>query len=159
MNAKLGAQSEAQINISPAALADAADIQGLTGELGYASTEAQTLDWLSAMLESPGYGVFVARSVGDGTISRTVGWVVVECRLSLETGYKAEITGLVVSASHRRLGIGEALVARALQWSDAQGLDTVIVRSNVNRDASHHFYRALGFSLSKTSHVYQLALS
>jgi GNAT superfamily N-acetyltransferase len=86
------------------------------------------------------------------------GWVVVERRVSLESGEKAEITGLVVTRSARREGIGKALVSFAEQWSAQLGLSSVRVRSNVARTESHDFYQHLGFMRKKTQHVYEKQL-
>ena len=69
-----------------------------------------------------------------------------------------EITGLVVSPSARRLGVGRALVAASEAWASRLGFSSIRVRSNVSRAESHPFYRRIGFSLTKTQHVYQKSL-
>jgi GNAT superfamily N-acetyltransferase len=84
--------------------------------------------------------------------------MVVERRVSLESGEAAEITGLVVAASARRTGVGKALVSSAEQWTARQGLTAIRVRSNITRAESHPFYERLGFLRKKTQHTYEKPL-
>ena len=76
------------ILIRIAELGDSKEIARLTNELGYAALENQTNEWLIDLLESNNHGVFVAYSTNCGLL----GWVVVEKRPSLESGFKAEIS-------------------------------------------------------------------
>ena len=62
--------------------------------------------------------------------------------------------GLVVDSGARRRGLGRALVDVAENWTRARGLCLLTVRSNVTRDGSHPFYESLGYTRSKTQHVY-----
>jgi GNAT superfamily N-acetyltransferase len=110
--------------IRPARFDDSAEIARLAGELGYPATVEEIRLTLKGLLESSKYAVAVA--CGDG--NRLTGWIVVERRVFLESGEKAEITGLVVSAPARRAGIGKALVAYAEQWTARQGLASIRVR-------------------------------
>ncbi len=121
----------------------------LTSELGYQVSHNETENWLGELIGSPLHFVFVA--VSD---SNVCGWIVVEKRVFLESGFKAEITGLVVGSKYRRNGIAEALVSAAEKWANGQGLKQIVVRSNVSREESHVFYSSIGFAHSKTSHVY-----
>lgn len=88
-----------------------------------------------------------------------LGWIAAESRLSLESGRKAEITGLVVDSRAKRLGIGSRLVAAAESWARAGGHDTIIVRSNVTRLESHPFYVGRLYVKTKTQHVYSKQLA
>lgn len=132
---------------------DVSAIAALTLELGYQTTVDETAMTLAQLLASPSHGVFVALWQG-----RVSAWLVVERRISLEAGEKAEITGLVVGSHARRQGLGESLVAQARQWGREQGLAKLVVRSDTRREASHRFYAAIGFEPSKSSHVYQMPL-
>lgn len=131
-------------------LNDAAAINTLTAVLGYAATLDQTTTWLAELVESLQHAVYVAERE-----QQVYGWLVVERRLSLESGYKAQITGLVVAEEAQRCGLGQQLVAAAKEWARQQGLTSLTVSSNIQRDGSHRFYQALGFKLCKTSHFYQ----
>jgi GNAT superfamily N-acetyltransferase len=141
---------DASLCIVPAAIEDAAEIARLSFELGYPKTTEQTRAALERMLMSPAYFVVVAKAGGGARL----GWIAVERRLSLESGESAEITGLVVAATARRMGVGKALVDAAEQWARNAGFDAIRVRSNVTRTESHPFYREIGFRQSKTQHVY-----
>ena len=113
--------------IRPAHLDDAAEIARLSGELGYPRSAGDIRSALKILLASPTCSVMVA----SGRASQLSGWIVIERRISLESGEAAEITGLVVSASARRTGIGKALVSAAEQWTALQGLPSIRVRSNI----------------------------
>lgn len=124
-------------------------IHDLVLEWGYSANEPQTEAWLEALLESPNHQIFVA--VSNASV---VGWAVAERRVSLGDLFTSEITGLVVSTSARREGVGRLLVQAVEDWSRARGLSRVVVRSNVSRSESHGFYPSVGFELTKTTHVY-----
>ncbi len=84
--------------------------------------------------------------------------VTVGRRESLETRARAEILGLVVDLACRRSGAGRALMSAAERWASARGFDEVILRSNILRPDSHPFYQSIGYTRTKTQHVYLKAL-
>ena len=142
------------MNIRIAALDNAIAITALNLELGYPASDLQVRQWLSELLLSSNHCVIVAEHG-----SEVSGWLVVEKRLSLETGYKAEITGLIVSKNFRRSGIARELVAAAERWSLNKKLSRMIVLSNVARAEAHDFYRSQDFVLTKTAHNYEKHIS
>lgn len=142
------------INICEAKIENAAEISRLTTELGYVADEAMSKEWLSYLLNSENHHVLVALSASKNV----VGWLVIEKRISLETGFKSEITGLIVGEKYRRLGLGQKLVLAALNWARNLGLKKVVVRSNIQREESHDFYHSIGFSFKKTAHNYEAEL-
>ena len=143
------ARSALNLRIRSPRAADAEQLGALNRELGYA-TELEELVWridrLSGLQEH-----FVAVAEVDGTV---VGWVQAEHRFSMETGDKAELVGLIVGAAARRSGVGRLLVQAAENWAAHRGLLSIVVRSNVIRPESHSFYRQIGYTQSKTQHVY-----
>jgi GNAT superfamily N-acetyltransferase len=136
-----------------ARLDDAAQIARLASELGYPTTALEIAVRLALMLPLSHHHVVVAQG-DDGLL----GWIAVERRLTLESGERIEIVGLVVSAVAKRSGVGRALVANAEHWALAQGFDSIAVRSNVARAESHPFYEGLGYVRRKTQHVYSKPL-
>lgn len=138
----------------PACAGDAVGIAQLAAELGYPCSEEAIAARLLAMAEGGRHRVWVAERE-----ERLDGWIVAERRLSLEAGERVEITGLVVDSSARRRGVGRALVAAVEAWARDEGLDTVLVRSNVQRTASHPFYEGLGYVRTKSQHVYARPLT
>lgn len=129
---------------------DAAEIARLAGELGYPVDTQTMAARLVALQPQPQHHVMVAQA-GDGTL---LGWIAVERRLTLESGERIEIVGLVVDAAARGSGIGHALVNDAEHWARQQGFDAISVRSNVTRLQSHPFYQRLGYVHRKTQHAY-----
>jgi (aminoalkyl)phosphonate N-acetyltransferase len=129
--------------------ADAAAAAALTTELGYpvdSSTMQARIERISAMAD---HGLFVACRV-----DRVVGWIHVLTAHHLQSEARAEIGGLVVTADARSGGIGAMLVARAEQWARDSGLDGIVVRSQIMREAAHRFYLREGYKRTKTSAVF-----
>ena len=137
------------ISIEPGRVDHLDGIHALVLEWGYTASRLRTKAWLEAIANSPDHQLFVALSGGS-----VVGWIAVEKRLFLSELFVAEITGLVVGSRARRAGIGQLLVQSAEDWSSSMGLPRVVVRSNVTRLESHGFYPAVGYTQSKTTHVY-----
>jgi len=143
------------ITVCKASLENSSEVSALTHELGYSASAYQTTEWLGYLMNSDTHAVFVALN----DILSVCGWVVVEKRISLETGFKAEITGLIVGEKYRHCGVGQALVSAALGWAKELHLAKMVVRSNVQRQESHGFYKHFGFDLTKTAHHYELSIS
>ncbi|SEI82720.1 GNAT family N-acetyltransferase [Frateuria terrea] len=133
----------------PARMADASEIARLAGELGYPVDAATMVARLEALAADPRQCVCVIDR--EGALG---GWIAVARRLSLEGGERVEITGLVVDSTVRRGGVGRSLAAAAEAWAREQGVGLVLVRSNVQRRASHPFYEGLGYVRNKSQHVY-----
>ena len=136
-------------SMRPAALSDAAEMARLAAELGYPMAASEMLRRLERLLPDPLHYIAVT---GGG--DRLVGWMHVERRCSLEGGDRAELMGLVVDAGTRRRGVGRLLVDAAEKWTRTQGLASLTVRTNIVRETSHPFYKSLGYTRSKTQHVY-----
>lgn len=142
------------INITQAQITDSSSITRLTQELGYSVRNDQTKEWLNYLLPSDNHRVFVASNESH----KICGWLAVEKRISLETGFKAEITGLVVSEDFRRFGVGKKLVQAAIDWAKSLKLQRLVVRTNIQREESHVFYQNMGFAFKKSAHNYELTV-
>jgi GNAT superfamily N-acetyltransferase len=131
-----------------------ADVAGqLTAELGY-PVDSATLRARIASLTAAGHGVFVACHA-----ERVIGWIHVSAVQHMQSEPRAEIGGLVVAADARGEGVGALLVKRAEQWARDHGLGSVLVRSQVMREAAHRFYLREGYVRTKTSAVFSKMLS
>ena len=128
---------------------DAERLAALNRELGYATELREIVSRINRVSKLPEHFIAVAE-----TESGVIGWVQAEHRFSMETGEKAELIGLVVSAGARRGGVGRLLVQTAEEWAADRGLRSIVVRSNVVRPESHSFYKRIGYTRSKTQHVY-----
>jgi GNAT superfamily N-acetyltransferase len=134
-----------------AVLSDASIMSRLTLQLGYDCSEVMMRQRLARLRDHPDHGVFVAAVDGQ----EVVGWVHVELRKPLTCDPFADIVGLVVSAHHRRLGIGRALADRAVAWAEALNVSDVRAAAQEHREDALTFYEGLGFELFKEHQVYR----
>lgn len=138
-----------------AALNDAPVMARLTLQLGYDCHEVMMRQRLIRLRDEAEHAVFVAALDGH----EVVGWVHVELRKTLWSEPFAEITGLVVSAHHRRLSVGRALVERAVVWAESQQTADIRARAQEHREDALSFYEGLGFELYKEQQVYRRTTS
>jgi predicted N-acetyltransferase YhbS len=138
------------MTIRDADSADAAAIARLTSLLGYAADADAISRRLARITRQEEHLVIVALVKEE-----VVGWLQAHASVVLESGFRVEIVGLIVSEESRRGGVGRGLVQRAERWAREIGAESVVVRSNTKRVESHLFYPALGFTASKTQAVYR----
>jgi GNAT superfamily N-acetyltransferase len=129
-------------------VADASAAAQLSAQFGYA-VDAAVMQRRIETLDRNLRAVLVACSNGG-----VIGWIDV-CEVHhLQSGAYAEIGGLVVSDTCRSKGIGAQLVAAAERWACDRGLNRMVVRSQVAREAAHRFYLREGYRRTKTSVVF-----
>ncbi|MBS0664113.1 MAG: GNAT family N-acetyltransferase [Verrucomicrobia bacterium] len=127
---------------------DSAALAGLFTELGYPSTPADIGERLPQVIGRAEQRVLVA---DDHAV---IGCLQVVTAVTLELGRHAQIVGLVVAATHRRKGIGRALVAAAEEWAAQQGCPRMLVRTNTLRAAAPGFYSGIGYTVAKTQYAF-----
>jgi GNAT superfamily N-acetyltransferase len=142
------------LTVREAALADAARIAELSGQLNYPASEVDVARRLRALPQDSSHVVFVAE---DGA-GRVVGWAHTYALHFVGSDLRAEVAGLVVDDSCRGAGIGKALMARIEDWAREKGLAAVTLRSNVIREPAHKFYEKLGYKIVKTQHAFRKLL-
>ena len=142
------------ITVRAARVADAAQIARLSAQLGYPESDEVFAARLRQLLPLPQHAVLVAADAG----ATLLGFIAVEHRLTLESGARVEIVGLVVDAGARRRGVGHALLAAAEAWARGIATTELMVRSNVLRAESHPFYEGAGYRRAKTQHMYRKTL-
>ena len=135
--------------IRPAKASDAEAAARLSGQLGYPAGAREMRRRIERLRRDALHGIFVAAE-GRSVIA----WMHVCRRASLESPDYAEIVGLVVDERHRGQGLGAELVRAAESWAEKRGLSRLRVRSNVIRERTHAFYRALGFETVKSQTVF-----
>jgi GNAT superfamily N-acetyltransferase len=140
--------------LRPAAVGDLARLADLCGQLGYPSSPEDLHRRLGGILHDGNHLVCVA--VGPG--GEVAGFVHAALRPLLEVDLHAEIGGLVVDRAHRHQGVGRALMAWAEQWARARGCAMVQLRSNVDREETPFFYRAIGYEEAKLSRTFRKGL-
>lgn len=135
--------------------ADAPAVTALSAQLGYPLASEVVAARLSPLPFSTDAGRYVAER--DSVIA---GWIeVYGVRLLASPAFYAEVGGLVVDAGARRQGIGRALVSEAEAWATVRGYSEVRLRSGLHRADAHEFYRSLGYTLTKTSHLFRKTLA
>ncbi len=134
---------------------DLSSVADLSGELGYPITLAALRPRFEQVAPSRDAALLVAE-VSPGHIA---GWIHVCGERSLTHDPLAEIRGLVVARDQRRKGAGRDLVAAAEEWSRRHGYRSIRVRTRITREDAHGFYRACGYELEKTQHVFSRELT
>ena len=140
----------ASLQIRPACDGDADRLAFLTTQLGYPAHPSDLLERLHRLSGGFDHQVLVALVEGE-----VMAWAQVGRTLTLESGEQAELLGLVVDEAWRGRGVGAALVAAAEAWARSRGLGRLRVRTNVTREATHQFYRRLGFEEAKRQVVFR----
>jgi GNAT superfamily N-acetyltransferase len=143
------------VNIREINASDAEVIAELTTELGYPTSAEITRRRIGELEALGDHIVYVACSASD----KVIGWLHVAVVYHLQADVCAEIGGLVVDASGRNSGIGRQLVAEAEEWARRRGVNRIVVRSNIIRDAAHRFYLREGYLHKKTSAVFEKMLN
>jgi len=142
------------MTIRDAVVSDAAEITRLVLELGYPAETAVIAKRLARVTAGPQRVVLVAVIE-----EQVVGWLEARASEVLESGFRVEIVGLVVSDLCRRRGVGRHLIQRAEEWAAKIDAPLLVVRSNIKRVESHRFYTALGFTTTKTQVVYRKSMT
>lgn len=90
--------------------------------------------------------------------NKILGWIHLEVVNDLIEETKLEIKAIIVSESARGKGVGHLLIEEAKIQGKSLGLNTIYLSCNILRERTHAFYKREGFSLSKTSHFFELKL-
>jgi GNAT superfamily N-acetyltransferase len=134
--------------------ADAEIAALLCAELGYPVAPEVMQRRIEDLTPLPDHALFVACR-----FSSVMGWIHVCIVQHLQAERRAEVAGLVVSAKARSAGVGRQLLAQAEKWAAEHGIHSVVVRSNIAREAAHRFYLREGYARTKTSAVFTKTLS
>ena len=127
----------------------------LARQLGYPVEPDELRGRLAAVTASDDAAVLVATDAAD----QLIGWLHVELKHTLVAPLSAQIMALVVDERARGAGVGKELVDAAAAWAEARGCRRLIVATRVTRERAHRFYLREGFSLDKTSHIFERAIA
>ncbi len=133
---------------------DAAEIARLSVQLDPDLDPATLAQRFIRLVERPTHAFFVLEMT-----NRIVGFSAAEHRSLLQLGERVELIAMVVDADLQRQGGGGALVAATEAWAARRGVEDMVVRSSLSRDASHPFYQHIGYTHHKTQHVYTRSLT
>ncbi len=142
------------MDIRPARRSDAAEVDVLLRQLGYRRTTEEVRQCIRDSAADPEKDILVAVAP-DGSIAGCLQTVFTR---RLAEGDRGEIASLVVDAGWRNQGIGALLIQAAVKRMQAQGIQTLRVRCNINRERAHQFYERFGFRQTKTQKVFDLPL-
>ena len=106
-------------------------------------------DDLAALVKSESSTLLIARS-DNGSIIGAANLTVYR----VPTGIRAIIEDVIVDASARGQGIGEALVRRCLEIAHTKGASGVSLTSNLKRLAANKLYQKMGFTRRETNAYY-----
>ncbi len=116
------------------------------------SSAPTTRDELGELTASEATILYIARA-GRGAIVGSLTLAV----FRIPTGVRAWIEDVVVDDSARGAGVGEALVAAAVERARTLGAKTVDLTSRPSREAANRLYVRLGFE-SRPTNVYRFSL-
>ncbi len=134
-------------------VADSEAAAVLVTELGYPSSAADLAKRVRGRAGNPDLALYVA-SIGDAV----VGLVDVGVERHIDHTAFGELRALVVSSAHRSAGVGARLVEHAERWAVARGVSKMVVRSRVQREDAHRFYRREGYAEWKRQAVFTKTL-
>lgn len=108
-------------------------------------------DELTQMIESPNTFLFVAY---DGDIRDKIIGTLTLLVYRIPTGLHAWIEDVVVDASARNQGVGEALCRAAIRRAQVLGVTTLDLTSRPSREDAIRLYKRIGF-VERESRVYR----
>lgn len=132
---------------------DAEEVNRLSRQLGYPLSSEQTLQNITAVMQSKDHTAFVA--VYENKI---VGWIGAAYAIMIEVMPHCEINGLVTDENYRGKGVGKLLIGKVKQWAKEKNIDKLSLRCNVKRTEAHLFYEHLGFNEIKQQKNYVLGI-
>jgi GNAT superfamily N-acetyltransferase len=141
------------ISLRKITVADAGEVNMLSGQLGYLLNVADTEACIRSVLERDDHIAFAAV---DG--EQIVGWIHTCKSILIVSKPFMQICGLVVHENYRGRGIGKKLVHAVKLWCVEKGVPDLRVRSNVKRSEAHKFYLDQGFTEEKQQKVFQIDL-
>ena len=138
------------VAIRRARATDLAELVDLLGQLGYPSTVDQLALRLQRIEQHQDHVLLI--SEGQAGIHGLCHLQRID--LLASDGY-AEVQALVVSAPHRRQGVGQALLQEAARQARAMGASRIRLRSGLHREEAHRFYLAQGYEQCRASYAFE----
>jgi GNAT superfamily N-acetyltransferase len=134
-----------QIVVRKAEVCDIGGIAPLCSQLGYPCTSEEINGRITELLNDDEHVIFVAVNSEENI----VGWIHSYIYKLFYAEKAAEIGGLVVDESIRRLGVGRKLMNAVEEWAGLLECVVVGLRSNSKRGEAHKFYQDIGYEKVK----------
>ena len=141
------------MKISPLTSTHISQITTLVDQLGYPAKLSTIKKRFQTLNKLKNHKLLIAID-GD----QLLGWIHLEIVHAILYDTRVEIRALVVDQSARRSGVGKKLVLMAKQWAKKKKIKTIYLRTNIKRKGAHKFYEHIGFSKTKTSYKYEIAV-
>lgn len=142
-----------ELTIRDATQADADGVAALLADLGYAASTEAAAAHVARFANEPASRLQVA-----DTAHGLVGLVATHIVPRLDDDrFSCRITDVVVSASHRRSGIGSALISAAEDEARRTGVPRLDLSSGEWRTDAYAFYTRLGFETRSRGFTKRLA--
>lgn len=107
-----------------------------------------TREELATLLSTVGATQLIARYPDE---SSEIAGILTLTIYRVPTGLRSIVEDVVVDEKYRRLGIGEALMRRAIELAQEAGANGVSLTSNPQREAANQLYLSMGFELRRTN--------
>lgn len=133
----------ADFHLRAASVTDAAALAGLLQQLAAEEPRADTRLLALRLSELPANRVVLVAE-RDGKLLGTCTVNLIE-HLAHNFARSAILEDVVVDSAARGLGIGQALMGKAIERARAWGCYKVALSSSQSREAAHAFYASLGF--------------
>lgn len=130
---------------------DAAEVAILIEELGYHRDQDEVAQWIHDVQTRPETQVAFVACLEETVI----GWIEVSIEQHLQSAPFALIGGLVVKDGYRNHQVGLRLCEHVEAWTWNRGLTTLRVTSRSTRIDAHRFYLRNGYTLTKTSQIFE----
>lgn len=132
--------------VRPMTADDLAAVRPLLGQLGYEVAGAELAHRYERVSGSEAHLLLVAV-----TGSAVTGFLHAFARPALEKPPEVIVQSMAVDETLRRSGVGRALIAAAEAWALDEGLASVALSSQLEREDAHAFYESLGYERVATS--------
>lgn len=148
---KVMAEESAELVVRDAASDDVATVARLWEELGHSLSQGHVADQLRVHRSRESAGALVAER--DGVV---IGFASYQSTSGFEPGRICQLTSLVVTEEHRRMGVGQAILEEVERRARDAGCSLLWLMSGrrPEREAAHRFYPALGFKDACSHHAF-----
>lgn len=139
-----------EILIRPARKQDLAEVCELSKQLGYTVERTEMARRLDDVLSHSSHTLLVAQTPQG----KVIGWIHGYIRQVIIADIHVDVGGLVVDKAYQGQGIGNKLIEACETWASKNGIQNMLVRSNILRKDAHRFYRKAGYQHIKTSNTF-----